>query len=67
MPETGLLTEYGAADLLNISSEAVRRMARDGRLPVVILPGEILRFRVADLHDWIVTHRRPSVEPLTTR
>jgi predicted site-specific integrase-resolvase len=53
--------------LLHISPTAVLRFARDGLLPVVVLPGEIFRFRPDDLLDWIVTHRRPMVDLLTTR
>ena len=34
-----MLTEYGAAELLHISPEGIRRMARDGLLPSVVLPG----------------------------
>ena len=67
MRENELLTEYGAAEFLHVSPEAVRRMTRDGRLPVVVLPGDILRFRPDDLRNWIVSHSRPLSEPLTTR
>lgn len=62
-----LLTEYGAANVLHVSVETIRRLERDGQLPSVHLPGEIIRFRLSDLQNWIQIHSRRHIEPLTTR
>lgn len=59
MPDRNLLTIYGVAELLNITPERVRRMARDGIIPIVELPVGIIRFDPADLQAFIGSHRRP--------
>lgn len=62
MLDQNLLTEYGAAELLNITPFRVRRLVRNGVIPVVLLPGEIVRFDPIELRNFIVEHRRPLVE-----
>lgn len=59
-----LLTEYGAADVLGITPERIRQLIRNEAIPVVLLPGGIVRFDPIDLRDFICSHRRPFVEHL---
>lgn len=47
-----LLTVSETAQLLNTSEDRVRRMAREGLLPVVKL-GRLIRFNKDELHRWI--------------
>jgi excisionase family DNA binding protein len=49
LPLTPLLTSAQAAELLSLDPYTIRRMASDGRLPVVRLSPRSLRFRVEDV------------------
>jgi excisionase family DNA binding protein len=44
-----LLTAAEAAQILYVSVPTVRRWAREGALPSVIIPGGRRRFRISDL------------------
>ena len=47
-----LLTVTETAQLLNTSEDRVRRMAREGLLPVVRL-GRLIRFNKEELQRWV--------------
>lgn len=67
MPDRSLLTEYGAAELLNITPHQVRRLAREGRIPLVELLNGVVRFDARELLTFITMRTRPAVDELTTR
>ena len=48
-----LLTAREVAAQLGVSSETVLRWTRSGKLPGFRMPGGALRYREADLHDWL--------------
>ena len=61
-----LLTARQVADLLGVSAETVLRWIRRGDLPAIRLPGGAVRFREADLDDWLeerATPRRGVLPP----
>lgn len=64
MPDRSLLTEYGAANVLGITPDRIRQLVRDEVIPVVVLPGDIVRFDPIDMREFIASHRRPLVEHL---
>jgi excisionase family DNA binding protein len=51
-----LLTAREVAGLLGFSTETILRWARQGKLPVVRLPGGAIRFRPDDLDRWLTAH-----------
>ena len=59
-----LLTVSDAARILRLRPVTVRRMARDGRLPAMRLPGG-WRFLEADLHRWLEQNRWTTATPKT--
>jgi hypothetical protein len=56
-----LLTETGAARLLALTSNEVRRLARRREIPIVELPNGEIRFDAAEIVRWAATFRRPPV------
>jgi excisionase family DNA binding protein len=48
-----LLTARQVAELIGVSTETVLRWTRRGELPAIRLPGGALRYREADLDDWL--------------
>jgi excisionase family DNA binding protein len=57
-----VLTTAQAADLLQIHPESLRKMVREGRVPVHRFPeGRALRFFKDELLDWLKA--QPGVEP----
>jgi excisionase family DNA binding protein len=48
-----LLTARQVADVLGVSSETVLRWTRRGDLPAIRLPGGALRYREAELDEWL--------------
>lgn len=61
-----LLTAREVADQLGVSTETVLRWTRRGDLPAFRLPGGALRYRKADLAQWLDT-RATMVETDTER
>jgi hypothetical protein len=59
--DVDLLTVFEAAELLAYIPARLKRLARAGKVPCVILPGNELRFVQADLVDWIAQHRQEVV------
>jgi excisionase family DNA binding protein len=55
-----LLTETEVADLLGIIPRRVRRLARQGDIPCVRLPGDEIRFDESDLRDWLDSRKQPA-------
>jgi excisionase family DNA binding protein len=51
-----LLTAREVADRLGVTAETVLRWTRRGELPAFRLPGGAIRFREADLDDWLEEH-----------
>ncbi len=52
-----LLTTQQSADFLNLSARTLERRRRSGASPVwVLLPPRSIRYRPADLLDWIEQH-----------
>ena len=58
-----LLTAREVAGQLGVSTETVLRWTRCGSLPGFRMPGGALRYRDADLHDWLAD--RATAEPRT--
>jgi excisionase family DNA binding protein len=56
-----LLTETGAARLLALTTNDVRRLVRRGEIPTVELPNGEIRFDGEDLRRWAATFRRTPV------
>lgn len=50
---TGLLTAREVAELMGVSSETILRWTRRGDLPAIRLPGGALRYREAELDEWL--------------
>jgi excisionase family DNA binding protein len=48
-----LLTAREVADLLSVTSETVLRWTRRGELPAFKMPGGAIRYRRAELDDWL--------------
>lgn len=59
-----LLTPREAGEILRLTSREVNRLARQGVLPVVVLPGGEFRFSAEDLVAWIDQHRRQQARIL---
>jgi hypothetical protein len=53
---TKLLTEFEAADLLQLTPRQVLRLANRGELPRVVFPNGEVRFDEADLSRFIESH-----------
>lgn len=50
---TQLLDHFEAAELLSMLPPRLKRMAKRGEVPAVILPDGEIRFDPADLRDWV--------------
>ena len=55
-----LLTARVVADRLGVSTETVLRWTRAGKLPAIRLPGGAIRYRPADLEDWLASRETTS-------
>jgi predicted site-specific integrase-resolvase len=55
-----LMNEVDAARLLQVSLASVRRWRREGRGPVFRKLGRSVRYRAADLADFVASARRVS-------
>jgi excisionase family DNA binding protein len=51
-----LLTAREVADRLGVTAETVLRWTRRGELPAFKLPGGAIRFREAELDEWLERH-----------
>ena len=56
-----LITESGAARLLALTSNDIRRLVRSGLIPTVELPGGETRFDPEEVRRWAATFRRAAV------
>lgn len=54
-----LLTAREVADMLGVSAETVLRWTRRGELPAIRLPGGAIRYREADLEEWLAARVAP--------
>jgi excisionase family DNA binding protein len=54
-----LLTARVVADMLAVSTETILRWQRRGALPGIRLPGGALRFREADIDEWLSLRETP--------
>jgi predicted site-specific integrase-resolvase len=57
-----LLTDSDVAELLKVPSARVLRLAKQSRIPHVVLPNGEVRFVEQDVWDWIQSHRQPARE-----
>ena len=53
-----VLTDGEAAQLIRMPPARLLRLAREGRVPCVVLPDQEIRFVESDLWDWIQAHRQ---------
>lgn len=53
-----LLSDHEASELLRIKTRRLTKLARDGKVPCVILPDGELRFSRADLAEWALKFRQ---------
>jgi excisionase family DNA binding protein len=60
MNTLNLLTDSEAAEILRLTPRQVSKLARNGELPSVHLPGNEIRFDPADLQKWIALHKQPG-------
>jgi hypothetical protein len=56
-----LLDADDAGAILLLSARRVRALARQGKLPHVVLPGGEIRFDPADLSRFVELHKRMAV------
>ena len=56
---TGLLTAREVAELIGVSAETILRWTRRGELPAIRLPGGAIRYREAELDDWLSLRATP--------
>ena len=54
-----LLTARVVADRLGVSPETVLRWTRRGELPAIKLPGGAVRFREAEIEEWLQERATP--------
>lgn len=52
-----LLVESEVARMLRLTTARVRKLARSGQLPCVILPGEEFRFDPTEIDRWLRERR----------
>jgi hypothetical protein len=55
-----LLDETEAGRLLGMLSKRVKRLARQGIIPHVVLPDQEIRFDADDLWQWVEQFKRPA-------
>ena len=53
-----LLNPREVAERLRTSQSVVETLAREGRIPCVVLPNGAIRFHPADLEAWVNSRRR---------
>ncbi|MCC6126899.1 MAG: helix-turn-helix domain-containing protein [Pirellulales bacterium] len=63
MESKTLLTESEAGDILRLPSRRILKLARQGAIPHIDLPGNEIRFERADLDKWIASHKREEATP----
>ena len=63
MSDQLLITGFEAALMLGMSRTRLVRIARRGEVPHVVLPDGEIRFRRADLVEWVASYRRPARPP----
>lgn len=56
-----LLTAREVADTFGVSPETVLRWTRDGKLPAIRLPGGAIRYRPAELEEWLAERATATV------
>ena len=59
---TKLLTQFEAADFLGLTPRQVLRLANRDELPRVVFPNGEIRFVLADLSQFVESHKRPVVD-----
>ncbi len=66
---TELLKAEEVARRLGVTKPYVYRLGRDGLLPRVALPGDVVRFRAEDVETFIAAHHEqaPRQRPRATR
>lgn len=57
-PKT-LLAQSDVAEMLQLTSAQVGRMARRGQIPTVLLPGDEVRFDPDEVRAWIESRKQP--------
>lgn len=57
-----LLTAVEASDILRLTPNQIRKLARGGELPAVVLPGNEVRFDETELWAWVEAHKQPARE-----
>ena len=62
MSTRNLLMPSEAAEVLQLTTARVTRLARRGEIPAIYLPGGDIRFDVDALYAWIDSRRTPQVE-----
>lgn len=55
-----LLTDTEASDAVRMLRARLVRLARAGKVPCVLLPDGEVRFRRADLENWVAQHEQPA-------
>jgi excisionase family DNA binding protein len=58
-----LLTESEAGDILRLPSRRVLKLARQGVIPHINLPGDEVRFSQTDLEKWIASRKQDEGKP----
>jgi len=66
MATNGLLDIRAVAQLLDVHTRTVRRMADAGRMPRPLKVGRLVRWRAGDVADWI-DRGCPAVRSVTAR
>ena len=65
MTHTRLLTDTEAAELLQMLTARLKRLAKAGKVPCVRLPDGELRFDSNDLAAWVEVHKQPARAEVT--
>ena len=55
-----LLTPGEAAELVRLTTRRLQKLARNGEIPVIVLPGDELRFDERDLWKWVESHKQTA-------
>jgi excisionase family DNA binding protein len=61
-----LVTAREFADLLGVSPETVLRWTRRGELPAIRLPGRAIRYREAEIEEWLEQRATTTRGDVTT-
>ena len=62
MDATRLLIDGEAARLLRMPLCSLKRLAKIGGIPHVLLPDGEIRFDPEDLREWVDSHKQPRAE-----